>query len=94
MLISGETTIDRTVTLVVSESKDVSSVSIAICDYNHDGSIDGLDKLSFYEAFSGGAEDYNLYCDFNKDNAIDGLDKLTFFTFFGNEVKYADVTLN
>ena len=35
MLISGETTIDRTVTLVVSESKDVSSVSIAICDYNH-----------------------------------------------------------
>ena len=94
MLISGETTIDRTVTLVVSESKDVSSVSIAICDCNHDGSIDGLDKLSFYEAFSGGAEDYNLYCDFNKDNAIDGLDKLTFFTFFGNEVKYADVTLN
>ncbi|MFR5033753.1 MAG: carboxypeptidase-like regulatory domain-containing protein [Eubacterium sp.] len=94
MLISGETTIDRTVTLVVSESKDVSSVSIAICDYNHDGSIDGLDKLSFYKAFSGGAEDYNLYCDFNKDNAIDGLDKLTFFTFFGNEVKYADVTLN
>lgn len=94
MLISGETTIDRTVTLVVSESKDVSSVSIAICDYNHDGSIDGLDKLSFYEAFSGGAEDYNLYCDFNKDNAIDGLDKLTFFTFFGKEVKYADVTLH
>ena len=63
MLISGETTIDRTVTLVVSESKDVSSVSIAICDYNHDGSIDGLDKLTFY-------------------------------TFFGKEVKYADVTLN
>ena len=63
MLISGETTIDRTVTLVVSESKDVSSVSIAICDYNHDGFVNATDKL-------------------------------VFFTFFGNEVKYADVTLN
>lgn len=94
MLISGETTIDRTVTLVVSESKDVSSVSIAICDYNRDGEVNALDKLTFYTAFSGTSDDYNPYCDFNKDDNVNALDKLVFYSFFGKEVKYADVTLN
>lgn len=95
MLISGETTIDRTVTLVVSESKEVSAVSIAICDYSHDGNIDAVDKLVFFTSFTGSdSNSYNLYCDFNKDNVIDAVDKLVFFTFFGKEVKYADVTLN
>lgn len=94
MLISGETTIDRTVTLVVSESKEVSSVSIAICDYNHDGEVNALDKLTFYTAFSGTSDDYNPYCDFNKDDNVNALDKLVFYSFFGKEVKYADVTLN
>ena len=67
---------------------------IAICDYNHDGSIDGLDKLTFYTAFSGGSNAYDLYCDYNKDNAIDGLDKLTFFTFYGKTVEYAALALD
>lgn len=94
MLISGETTIDRTVTLVVSESKDVSSVSVAICDYNHDGEVNAMDKLTFYTAFSGTSDDYNIYCDFNKDDDVNAMDKLVFYSFFGKEVKYADVTLN
>lgn len=94
MLISGETTINRTVTLVVSESKDVSSVSVAICDYNHDGEVNAMDKLTFYTAFSGTSDDYNIYCDFNKDDDVNAMDKLVFYSFFGKEVKYADVTLN
>lgn len=82
-------TIDRTVTL--TGTKDISNVEIpvCICDYNGDGVIDGLDKLTFYTAFSGGSNAYDLYCDYNKDNAIDGLDKLTFFTFYGKTVEYA-----
>lgn len=94
MLISGETTIDRTVTLVVSESKEVSSVSIAICDYNHDGFVNATDKLAFLTAFTGGEDAYNVLCDFTDDGFVNAADKLIFLTFFGNEVKYADVTLN
>lgn len=94
MLISGETTIDRTVTLVVSESKDVSSVSIAICDYNHDGFVNATDKLVFLTAFTGGEDAYNVLCDYTDDGFVNAADKLVFLTFFGNEVKYADVTLN
>ena len=87
-------TIDRTVTL--SGTADISNVEIpvCICDYNHDGSIDGLDKLTFYDAFSGGAEKYNRYCDYNQDGVIDALDKPTFFKFYGNKVEYAPLALD
>ena len=87
-------TIDRTVTL--TGTADISNVEIpvCICDYNGDGVIDGLDKLTFYTAFSGGSNAYDLYCDYNKDNAIDGLDKLTFFTFYGKTVEYAALALD
>ena len=87
-------TIDRTVTL--SGTADISDVEIpvCICDYNGDGVIDGLDKLTFYTAFSGGSDAYDLYCDYNKDDAIDGLDKLTFFTFYGKTVEYASLALD
>lgn len=89
MLISGETTIDRTVTLVVSESKDVSSVSIAICDYNHDGKITVLDKSIFADSF----DKYNVYCDFNGDGKVTVLDKSVFSDFFNSKVNYQNVTL-
>ena len=58
MLISGETTVDRKVTLVVSESKDVGSVGVVICDYNKDELINGTDYMSFI-AFYNKTVNYN-----------------------------------
>lgn len=89
MLISGETTIDRTVTLVVSESKTVISVAVCICDYNRDGKITVLDKSIFADSF----EKYNVYCDFNGDRKVTVLDKSVFSDFFNSKVNYQNVTL-
>ena len=90
MLISGETTIDRKVTLVVSESKTVDTVAVCICDYNNDGVVNALDKSTFSTAFGG---KYNAYCDYNCDKVINALDKSTFLTFFGKKIQYKNVTL-
>lgn len=87
-------TIDRTVTLTGTKDISNAEIPVCICDYNGDRVIDGLDKLTFYTAFSGGSNAYDLYCDYNKDNAIDGLDKLTFFTFYGKTVEYAPRALD
>ena len=89
MLISGETTIDRKVTLVVSESKTVDTVAVCICDYNHDSDVDSLDTLDFLTAFN----NYNVTCDFNGDGIVDAIDTLTYLTFFGNKIQYSNVTL-
>lgn len=89
MLISGETTIDRKVTLIVSESKTVDTVAVCICDYNHDSDVDSLDTLDFLTAFN----NYNVTCDFNGDGIVDAIDTLTYLTFFGNKIQYLNVTL-
>lgn len=90
MLISGETTVDRKVTLVVSESKDVGSVGVVICDYNKDELINGTDYMTFISAYTG---DYNLYCDFNGDNIVNGTDYMSFIAFYNKTVNYNSVTL-
>lgn len=89
MLISDETTIDRKVTLIVSESKTVDTVAVCICDYNHDSDVDSLDTLDFLTAFN----NYNVTCDFNGDGIVDAIDTLTYLTFFGNKIQYLNVTL-
>jgi hypothetical protein len=91
MLISGPTTIDREVTLVVSESKTVDSVGIVVCDYNIDSLIDAADMIDFSVAFTG---KYNVYADFNGDKLVDASDMVVFSIFFGNTVQYNDVTLS
>lgn len=90
MLISGETTIDREVTLVVTESKDVGSVGIVICDYNKDKLINDTDYSAFIEAYTG---NYNYYCDYNGDKMVNDTDYMTFVTFYNSTVNYVDVTL-
>jgi hypothetical protein len=92
MLISGETTIDRTVTLVVSDSKKVDDLGIVICNYSKDDSIDGLDFGTFMYAFE--SKSYNKYCDFNGDKEIDGMDYGLFIYFYGNQIRYNNVILN
>ena len=90
MLITGPTTIDRRVTLNVAGSKQLDSVGIVICDYNHDGDINAADKSTFLYSFTG---DYNVYCDFNADGDVNAADKSYFLVFFNKAVDYDNVTL-
>lgn len=95
MSISGPTTIDRDVTLVVSADKAVNNVitvdavGIVICDYNKDGYVNGLDKSAFNTSLT----NYNIYCDLNSDGYVNGLDKTIYNIFNNNTVNYSSVTL-
>lgn len=95
MSISGPTTIDRNVTLVVSADKAVNNVisadavGVVICDYNKDGNINGLDKPTFNASLT----TYNVYCDLNCDGDVNGLDKSVFNIFYNKAVNYSSVTL-
>jgi hypothetical protein len=90
LTISGPTTIDRNVTLVVYGSKIVTTVPIVICDYNQDGYVTGLDSGTYSAAFNG---TYNVYCDLNGDGDITGLDTGTYSAVFGKTIDYKDVIL-
>lgn len=95
---SGETTIDRNVTLVVSADKAVDGVitvdpvGICICDYTKDGAIDSFDKSVFYSSFNK-PDSFNVYCDFTGDKTVDTFDKSVFNVFFNKTVEYDNVTL-
>jgi hypothetical protein len=91
MLISGPTTIDREVTLVVTESKSVDAVGIVVCDYNIDKKVNAADMSKFSTSFAG---DYYVYCDFNGDGKVNAADMSIFSVFFDATVTYEDVTLN
>jgi hypothetical protein len=96
LTISGPTTIDRNVTLIVSKDKadnnsiSVDSVSIVMCDYNDkDGSVNTTDAGLFTSYMS----DYYIYADFNCDGSVNTTDAGLFTTFIGKTVNYTDVTL-
>jgi hypothetical protein len=91
MLISGPTTIDREVTLVVSESKTVDSVGIVVCDYNNDAYVNATDMSFFSSSYSG---TYNVYCDFNGDGLVNSTDMSVFSSFYNQTIIYNDVTLS
>ena len=90
LLIAGDTTIDRTVTINVTEDMALPSIPIIICDYNGDRLVDDLDKTKFNTSFAG---EFYIYCDFNADGVTDDLDKISFNVFYGNgEIQYPDLT--
>lgn len=89
MLISGESTVDRKVTLIVSESKTVDSVGIVICDYNKDLKFNSNDTIVFSTALS----EYYVYADMNGDAKINTNDSVVYMKFLNNTITYADVIL-
>lgn len=82
---SGGSAIPRTLTLT-GASGNAGNVAIAICDYNGDTKVDGVDLASVLVPFSGGA--YNVFCDYNADNLVDGTDLAFFLILFNNTVAY------
>lgn len=96
MTITGPSTIDRKVTLVVSADKavdtvmNVDSIGIVICDYNKDTLINATDNGIFASAYSG---EYNIYCDFNRDGSVNATDNGVFAAFYGKDIVYNSLTL-
>lgn len=93
--ISGQTTIDRKITLVVDGDKSVEAVPVVICDYSRDTYVDNTDLLVFNNSYGSDKESelYNLYCDFNQDGFVDNTDALLFNTFYNSSIQYEEVIL-
>jgi hypothetical protein len=93
MIISGSTTIDREVTLVVTESKTVDSVGVILCDYNKDTLVNTTDFSLFLKKYDSDS-DYDVYYDFNSDGLVNTTDFSIFLAFYDKEIVYADVILD
>ena len=100
MTISGPTTVDRTVTLVVSEDKVVDPVGVIITDYNHDGFVNGVD-LGNYLVYHNKTDsdipeemkDLKVYFDLSNDGFVNGVDLGIYLNFHNKYANYDDVTL-
>ena len=88
---TGDTTIDRTVTLSGTADVTDAVVPIVICDYNKDTRINATDKGIFAAAYSG---DYNVYCDFNGDKKVNATDKGLLASLYGQTVAYNPLALD
>lgn len=90
---TGDTTIDRTVT--ISGTADVAGavVPIVTCDYNRDGDINATDDFVFGNSY-GVPESYNIYCDFNGDGDVNATDDFVFGNFYGKVVVYDALALD
>lgn len=93
--ISGQTTIDRNVTLVVDSDKSIGVIAVCVFDFNRDSFIDNTDSGQFNIAFDSqsGDENYNKYCDVNGDGYVDNTDMGIFNSFIDETVNYAEITL-
>lgn len=97
LALSGPTTIDRTVNLVVSSDKaddnsriPVQNIPIVICDYNKDKLVNTIDANAFTNYLTG---DYYVYADFNADGSVDSMDANAFIAFVNKNISYVEVTL-
>lgn len=90
MIVSGPTTIDREVTLIVSESKKVAPIGIVICDYNKDNFVNSTDNITFSSALAG---QYDIYCDINGDTFVNSSDNIIVSSLLNKSITYENVTL-
>lgn len=90
MTISGPTTVDREVTLNVTETKTVDAIGIIVCDYNHDTAINVADLSTFLASYG----QYELYCDINGDKIVNIADLSSVLAVYSQSISYNEVTLN
>ena len=95
MTISGPTTVDRNVTLIVADAdKTVAAVPVITCDFEKDGGIGGGDTGYYTSVLFGQVSDANsIYCDLDCDGGIGGSDTGIYTTILFGTIDYADVTL-
>lgn len=92
MSITGQTTIDRKVTLVVDGDKTVDAVGVIICDYNKDGFVTTADA-GYFISYLDATADYFTYADINNDGFVLTSDAGFIVNLFTQAVDYSDVTL-
>lgn len=90
LTISGDTTIDRTVTLAGDVSVSGVNIPVVMCDYNKDTAVNAIDGGSFINYIGGNY----VYADFNKDGAVNGMDANALLAILGKEVVYDTMTLS
>ena len=91
---SGETTVDRTITIVGEADVADINVPIIICDYVKDGIIDYRDAGAFVDYLPKSAG-YNVYADLNGDKTVNYLDAGAFVDFIAKTaVVYCDWSQN
>ncbi|MBR2101032.1 MAG: hypothetical protein IJ927_06970, partial [Eubacterium sp.] len=94
LTITGESTVDRNIT--INGDADVSDINIPIiiCDYVKDGLIDYRDAGAFVDKLPKDVE-YYVYADLNGDKQINYLDAGAFVDFIGKTaIQYADWSQN
>lgn len=94
LTVDGETAIPRTVAISGTAAVADAVIPVVVCDYNHDGSIDGVDKASFNSYYNKTYSNAAYYSDFNHDGAVDGVDKAGFNTFYNKTVSYSALALD
>ena len=90
LVVYGDTTVDRTVTLSGTASVSDVVIPINICDYEKNGKIDGFDKINFMKYM----DSYELYHDIVVNKTVDGFDKIQFLAFLGKDIVYAPLALD
>lgn len=90
LVLSGETTVDRTVTLSGTANVSDVVIPINICDYVKNGKIDGFDKIDFSSYMNG----YDVYHDLVVNQKVDGFDKIQFMAFLNKDIVYAPLALD
>lgn len=95
LTISGESTIDRTMLITVTDTEmSIGNIAVLCCDYVKDGIIDDQDKTVWQEWFSnsGGTID-NVFADINGDGFTNAKDfaMLIHFKGKGKDNIYADL---
>lgn len=78
MVITSDYSIERTVTLVVTDH-DITgpAISVIACDYTQDGAVGSDDAITIYQQMAGNNE---LYCDLNGDGAIGSDDAIVVYS--------------
>jgi hypothetical protein len=89
--ITGDTTVDRTVTL--SGTTDVTDVVIPVidCDYNRDSYVNMTDFSTFLKYYE---VEYYAYADFNGDKTVNMTDLTSFLKIYDNDVVYDALSLD
>ncbi|MGN0527516.1 MAG: dockerin type I domain-containing protein [Eubacterium sp.] len=90
LILTGDTTIDRTVTLTGTADVTGAVIPIVMCDYNKDGSVNGTDAA----AFSGYLKEYYVYADFNVDSSVNGTDAAPFAGIVNKTINYGAIALD
>ncbi len=90
LIVSGETTIDREVTLAGDADITDAVIPVVMCDYDRNLLVNAYDLSVFFTAFNG---EYNVYADFDGNTLVNAYDLSVFFNFFGNTVAYDPIAL-